>query len=110
MPAIERSFSDPLPRDLYLDTDIMVSYLVVTQPHHHRCQAFLQRIAHHGRTRVHLSSLTWMEFANVITRERFRQALPEDLRRQYRVDLWEQPRVRQAYIRSLLGTLDELLM
>ena len=108
MPAAERSFSDPPPDRLYVDTDIAISHLVSSQPHHARCMGFLENLARYG-TVIYLSSLTWMEYVHVITRERFRQALPEETRSRFRLDRWEESRVREQFVVASVHALEELL-
>lgn len=58
VPATERSFSDPLPSELYLDTDVIIAYLIRSEPHHARCRTFLRRVAQEQITAVFTSSLT----------------------------------------------------
>lgn len=109
MTATERSFADPLPAGLYLDTDILLAYLVSTQLHHQRSRAFLERAFQEGRTSVYVSSLSWMEILQVIRREQFRNDLPEEMRREFRLDRWEDVGVRRRYVEGLLHLFDELL-
>ena len=109
MPAIERSFSESLPAHLYLDTDILIAYLVGTQPHHHRCRTFLERLVQHGLTRIYVSSLSWMEFTHALMRERFRRNLPDHQRRRLQLDRWHEPLVRRTYLQAFLIAFEDLL-
>lgn len=109
MPATERRFSEIPPARLYVDTDVLISYLVASQPHHQRSREFFQRIAEHGLTRVYVSSLTWIEFAHVVTRERFRRALPEKLQGDLHLDHWSDRLIRQTYLQTFLDSLEDLL-
>jgi predicted nucleic acid-binding protein len=109
VPATEHPFSDPVPDFLYVDTDILISHLVGTQPHHVRCKGFLERLALEGRTTIYVSSLTWMEYAHVISRESFRDGLAPPLQRQYRLQNWRDANVRQSYLAALLHELEDLL-
>ena len=108
MSAIESSFSDPLPDRLYVDTDTVISHLVSSQSHHARCTGFLESLARH-QTVIYLSSLLWMEYTHVVTRERFRQALPLDMQQRFRLDRWEDARVREEYLAASLQALNDLL-
>lgn len=101
MPAIEHTFSDPVPEHLYVDTDIFVNYLVGTQPHHARCRAFLERLKQEARTTLYVSSLSWFEIAHVVTRPSFRDELADDLQRRYRLGRWQRPEIRREYIEGL---------
>lgn len=109
VPATERSFTLPLPRQLYVDTDIFVAYLANTQPHHHRCRDFLERLYQYSQATVYLSSILWIEFAHVIRRTDFRESLADDLRESLRLHEWDRPQVRQSYLRTLVGSLEALL-
>ena len=79
MPATERAFSEIPPAHLYLDTDIILDYLVSTRPFHSRSVRLLERIVEHGLTTIYLSSQSWMEFAHVIRHTSFRENLPDEL-------------------------------
>ena len=109
MAALERYFSDPLPAALFVDTDILIAYLIESEPHHERTVAFLDRIATQNQTLLYVSSLAWIEFANVVGRERFRVRLPAEVRRHFRLHRWPDASVRRIYYQSLLGALDDLL-
>jgi predicted nucleic acid-binding protein len=109
VPATERSFTDAPPARLYVDTDIFVSYLDGTQPHHTRCKAFLEALAEGGLTEIFISSLTGLEFAHVVMRENFRSNLPPELWRRYRLHRWNEPLVRQAYLQALIKTFESVL-
>jgi predicted nucleic acid-binding protein len=109
MPAHERSFSDPLPDRLYLDTDILIAYLFEFEPHHNRCRRFLRRVAESGRTRLFTSSLTWMEFTNAIMKTQFRARLSEEWWRQFRLSRWQDAEVRQHYLGFHLEACESLL-
>jgi len=79
VPATERAFSEIPPAHLYLDTDIILDYLVSTRPFHSRSVRLLERIVEHGLTTIYLSSQSWMEFAHVIRHTSFRENLPDEL-------------------------------
>lgn len=98
MPATEHAFVEAPPAQLYIDTDFIVACLERTDPHHGRCAAFMGRIVAYGRTTLYMSSLSWLEFIHTITRQRFRDIADDDLRRRFRLDRWEDPPIRQAYI------------
>lgn len=109
MPAIEHTFTDALPARLYFDTDVLISVLAVDQPHHRRSEALFARLIREGGTVVVLSSLSWMEFANVVMRDRFRLNLPPDVQQQFRFDRWQESAVREAYLQFFLRSLENLL-
>lgn len=109
MPATEFAFTDPLPSALYLDNDVLIAYLVAPEPHHARCQVFLQRIAAERQTRVYISSLSWLEFGHTVMRQNFRDRLPAATQRQYTLDQWQRQAVREKYLQAMLGLLDGLL-
>jgi predicted nucleic acid-binding protein len=109
VPAIERGFDEMPPSRLYLDTDFVITYLVSTQRHHARCQAFVERLGEMGLTTIFVSPLVWLEFAHVITRESFRAALPPDLTDSLQVSRWQESLVRQTYIQAFLGLLEAFL-
>ena len=81
MLAIEHRFDDALPGDLFLDTDIVVSYLVGNQPYHAASRAFIDRVSRDSETTVYVSTLSPLEYAQVVSRDRFRRELPEELSR-----------------------------
>ena len=108
MPARERMFSDPLPKRLFIDTNILVSYLFEFDWHHERCIRFM-RALHEEDTVLLVSSLTWVEFAQVITRSAFRQRLPLTIRQRFRLQRWELRSVRELYFADLLGALDSAM-
>lgn len=109
MPAIERSFAEAPPADLYLDSDLLIAYLVVSDPHHQRAELFLERLAQSRTTTVYLSTLSWIELVHVIVRERIRQSLPKEIQRRLRLDRWHEPLVRQAYVQAFASGLSALL-
>jgi predicted nucleic acid-binding protein len=109
VPALDRAFQEPVPDQLYVDTDIFINYLFSSQPHHERCRPFLDRLRASVRTTLFVSPLSWLELAHVITRPSFRDDLADDLQRQYRVGRWHQPQIRQAYLDGLLADFDALL-
>jgi predicted nucleic acid-binding protein len=109
VPAFEHAFLDPVPAHLYVDTDILVNYLIDTQPHHARCRAFVERLRQEQRTTLYVSSLSWLEFAHVISRPGFRDELADDLQRRFRIGRWERSEIRRGYFEGLLGELEAVL-
>lgn len=109
MPATEFAFTDPLPPALYLDNDVLVSYLVASEPHHARCLALLQRIAAERQTRVYVSSLSWLGFGHTVMRQNFQARLPAATQQQYALHQWQNRAVREQYLQAMLGLLDRLL-
>lgn len=109
MPADERSFTDEPPDRLALDTDFIIAYLIDTEPHHARCRAFMQRLEVRGRTALYVSSLCWIELANVIMKERLRASLSEEARRRFRLRQWQDEGVRQAYLQSMIEAFETML-
>lgn len=109
MPAVEHRFSDALPTELYLDTDILIAHIVRTHPHHERAMRFLDRLVRQGTTRIVVSSLSWMEFMNVVTREQFRHELPHEFQRRFHLAQWQEQRVRRTYLRFMSDALDAML-
>lgn len=109
MPATEHAFSEPAPAGLYLDTDILISCLVESQPDHERCRAFLDRLAQEGATAVYVSSLTWLELAHVVCKQGFRDQIPDAMQQQYQLDRWQERAIRERYLGSLLEGFDQLL-
>lgn len=110
MPATERSFSDPPPGRLYLDTDFLISCLIETQPHHERCRPFLDRLAQFGQTEIYVSPLSWLEFTHVVSKERFRLDLPEGMQQSYELHRWQDAQVRERYLTDLLSQFERLLL
>jgi predicted nucleic acid-binding protein len=109
MPALERLFSDPPPTDLYLDTDLVIAYLIDTEPHHIRCRDFLRRLGEQGRTALYVSSLCWVELANVVTKERFRNQLSPANQRRFQLARWREVSIRRTYIDSILRAFETAL-
>lgn len=109
MPAVERSFFDPSPDRLYLDTNIIIDYLVRNRPFHGRCVPFLDKVRRRGRTTIFLSSLSWTEFVHVIRKETFRRDLPDELQQQLSVSQWQDPSVRERYIDFFLALFQRLI-
>lgn len=108
MPATERSFQELLPKQLFVDADFLISALIQTEPHHRRSADLLQRAASHT-TEIFLSSLTWMEFASAVAKERFRAGLPEELQRNLALRWWQRRPVRRRYLEFLLQRLQDTL-
>ncbi|MGD9890259.1 MAG: type II toxin-antitoxin system VapC family toxin [Dehalococcoidia bacterium] len=108
MPANERSFSDSLPDLLYLDTDIAIAYLIDTEPHHDRCRHFIRRIAQDSRITLLTSSLTWLEYTNVVMKAGFRGRLPAGLQQRFQLSRWQERTVRRQYLQSQLAAFEGL--
>jgi predicted nucleic acid-binding protein len=108
VPASEHSFRDTVPAQMFLDVDFFISVLVRTEPHHQRSTELFRRLAAR-RTTLFVSSLTWMEFVNVVIKDRFRANLPDSLRSQLNLDRWQRSSVRRQYLDLLLQRLKELL-
>lgn len=98
MPATERSFADPLPPSIYLDTDVLVAYIVDREPHHARSRAFMQRLLVERQTRTFISSLSWMEFVHAVMQRTFRERLSSDRQREFRLTRWHAEPVRRTYV------------
>lgn len=109
MPATERPFSEPPPPQLYLDTDVTISYLVASQPHHRRCLELFTRLFEHGATALVVSSFSWLEFTHVVCQQRFRQALSDEMQRSYQLNRWQESSVRESYLRDLLSDFEAVL-
>jgi predicted nucleic acid-binding protein len=109
MPATEHAFSELLPAWLYVDTDVLIAALVDTEPHHVRSRALFDSIERADNVRLLLSSLTWLEYMNAVMRERFRANLPGEMQQRFRLERWQEARVRQAYLEFLLERLTRLL-
>jgi predicted nucleic acid-binding protein len=107
--ATERAFRELPPVHLYLDTDILIAYLVSSDPNHLRAETFLLRLLEHGWTTVYVSPLSWTEYLHIVTMERVRATLPPPLHRAFRLSEWQQPSVRQTFMQTMLGLLDRLL-
>jgi predicted nucleic acid-binding protein len=107
--ATERSFADLPPQRLYVDNDIIVAHLFSAEPHHDRCQAFVEWLFQYGLTVLYVSCLSPVEFAHVIRRKDFRDRLPDDLRAQFRLTEWEQPLIRQHYLQTFSAAFESLL-
>jgi len=108
MPASERSFAEPLPEWLYCDTDLLIAFLVAAEPHHTRARILLVRAAAAG-TGLYLSSLSWMEYLNVVIKERFRQRLPGGVAQQLRLIQWQNASIRRSYSEFMLAAFDTAL-
>lgn len=109
MPAIEHRFSELLPGSLYLDTDVLVATLIPTDPLHGRAARLIERlIASTLVTRVKISTVSWLEYTNVIVLERFRASLTPEVRAQFQLDRWRDQTVRQTYLTEAVRRLDAL--
>jgi len=108
VPAIERAFTEPVPAEIYVDTDLLIAFVTRSDPHYQRARTLFRRLAETG-TVLYLSSLSWIEFAHVVSRERFRQRLTAAERRQYGLDRWESSETRQAYLGALSGAVQGML-
>ncbi len=109
MPATEHLFSEPAPPRLYIDTDIAIAYLNANEPLHARSILLFESLALNRGTELYASSLLWLEFAHVVTREAFRSRLPASVRRRFRLDRWHDAQIRSAYLEAHLHDLNELL-
>lgn len=108
MSATERSFDEPPPDRLYIDTDFLISCLTDAQPHYPRCISFLEALARHG-TEIYVSALTWLEFAYVVSKERFRLELSTEMQAEYALHHWQRREVRGRYIADMIGRARALL-
>lgn len=109
MSAVEHSFTDALPERLYLDTDLLVAAIVDVEPHHQRSRLLFERLLREEATILYLSPLCWIEYANVVTREQFRQSLPSEVQQRFRLDRWQHPIVREGYLQFFLQSVGTLL-
>jgi predicted nucleic acid-binding protein len=109
MPASERLFSAPVPRRLYVNTDVLIAHLVSSDTNHPRCRVFMERLAEDGHVTLVLSTLSWIECTHVVSRQNFCDRLPADFRQQFRLEQWDQPLVRQVYLQMLGGLFEALL-
>lgn len=109
MGATEHSFSEVPPQRLYLDTNIILEYLVETEPHHSRSTAFLDKVSSLGLTAIYLSSISWIEFVHVVLSEDFRNGLPSDTRQLYQLSDWGSGLVRRNYLVAFVERMKELL-
>jgi predicted nucleic acid-binding protein len=82
--------------------------VIETEPHHQRARTLLDR-AGEARTVLLLSSLSWIEFVNVVIKERFRLQLPVDQQRRLRLHRWQDARVRRAYVELMVSSFDAAL-
>lgn len=112
MPATERPFLSPAvlpPGHLYLDTDVILNALIRSQPHHERCVRFFARLAQHGLTRIHLSTLSWSEVAHRLAHPKFREGLPLGVHQEFLLDRWARPKVRRRYLSTHIARVEEIL-
>ncbi len=109
MAATEHSFSDTPPRRLYLDADFVLAAIVTHEAHSQRCKTFLTRVADMRLTTIYVSSLWWVEFADTVMRERWRTRLDPEEQARYRLDRWQEPLIREAYLQDMLKRLEGLL-
>src|SRR6266536_3434107 len=110
MPATEHAFSGIPPADIYIDTDVIVGYLISTDVHHaRRVTLFRSLVRHRQRTTIYISPLTWTELANVVSRENFRGSLPAGTPLKALADRWEDHASRQQYVQLVVGMLRRLL-
>jgi predicted nucleic acid-binding protein len=111
VPATERPLNFPwLPAHLFLDTCILIAYLVRTDKFHDQAREFLQRLTDEGATVVYITSQTWMEFAYVVGRPSFRRRLPDEVRDRFDLGRWDDDAgVRRAYHDHYLLPLEDLL-
>ncbi|MGI8552608.1 MAG: type II toxin-antitoxin system VapC family toxin [Dehalococcoidia bacterium] len=113
MPATERLVTfapgELPPQRLYLDNDILVSYLFNGQPRHQAASGFLQSVLQHGLTTLYLSSLVWSEFLHTARRENFRKSLVPGTFNPDIVIRWHDPSVREEYVDSCMNALESLL-
>jgi len=109
VPATERRFSASPPSSLYVDADVLINYVIDSEPHHGRTRSFFRDLEARGGTTLYVSSLTWLEIAHAITREGFRRRLESDVQRRFRLDQWRNEQVRETYVQTFLGWLEGLL-
>ena len=109
MPATEHAFNEPPPARLYIDTNVVLDYLVGSNPNHTRITSFVDRLLAHGLTALYISPLLLLEFAHTIRREDFRDKLPPDWHQQHRLHRWDDPQTRQRYLQTWYGLLEGLL-
>jgi predicted nucleic acid-binding protein len=58
---------------------------------------------------LYICAWAWMEYAHVIRKQSFRASLPLETQQQFRLDRWQQPLIRQTYMRGFLRYLEDLL-
>ena len=109
MPVTEHLFADFPPRRLYVDTNMLISYLFRSERYYARCVVFFRRLAGTGVTTLYISSLTWMEFAHVVLGQRFRDRLPPAIRQRFHLDRWHERSVREWYFAEYRRALEALL-
>jgi predicted nucleic acid-binding protein len=109
VPAIERAFTEPPPARLYVDTNVILDYLVASRHHHARAEALLLHLAEHDVTTLYLSTLAWTELAHTVMRQDFRNALPLDWQQRFRLADWIQQPVRAAYLTAWITLVEQML-
>jgi predicted nucleic acid-binding protein len=109
VPATERAFTGTPPAHLYLDTNVILDYLIATRPLHQLAVTLFDWLDAYELTTLYVSSLSWLEFAHVVARPSFRDALPTSDQQRYQLDKWHTPAVRRAYMRAMLGFMEQFL-
>jgi predicted nucleic acid-binding protein len=108
VPAIESSFREVPPKQLFVDADFLIAALIQSETHHRHSADFLQQAAAHS-TEIYLSSLTWLEFASAVTKDHFRARLPEEFQRRLELNRWQLRSVRRRYLELLFQRLRDTL-
>lgn len=109
MAANERAFANVPPGRLYLDTNVILDYLISTREHHERVKGFLRKVVDSELTAIFLSSLSWVEFTHVVRTRDFREKLSDDWLARFPLERWEELNVRQEYLRAMCDLLGGFL-
>jgi predicted nucleic acid-binding protein len=97
------------PTHLYVDTNIILDYLIPTRPRHGSAQRLFEHLGRNGLTTLNISALSWVEFAHVVTRQDLRDTLPEEWKQRYRLADWTEPAVRQGYLQAIIRFFEDFL-
>jgi predicted nucleic acid-binding protein len=77
----------PILADVYLDASLIVDVLITGAPHWGVSQTFITRLVN-DNSRVYFSQIAYLEIGEAVRKLATKQQVPEELRRQYRLNRW----------------------
>ena len=99
-----------LPRDIYLDTSVVVAATIVSSPLSAAGNAFCAALEIH-RSRIYFSQVLRLEFSQAVRNLATRRAqLPDEVRRQHQLDHWDtSDAVRHHWMQFGIAQLEGIL-
>lgn len=95
----------PVPTDIYLDTDVVVNCVIQGLVHSEACLQASSEVARSGST-VWFSQILLIEFAQAVRSIATRREVPERLFQEFDLENWANAGVRRGWLRHCWLLLD----